>query len=342
MGRRPDLRTKILLVGLGVLCCTAIPDVCNAQFQAQPPRQNAPASTRIDTVLLNKLLNASPPEIRFRRDDVIAVSVYGLPGFSGEQRVEPDGTIRYPFIGTVKVAGMTTPELEEELESALKSAEILPQPHVTVSTVAAPWNVVTVSGLVEKPGVFPAYGNLTLSDYLSEAGGLVENLIGASVPTNSSASSIVTLVRPSLGGAVSIPLGPDPANSPYADIQLFAGDEVRVGRVGNVYAVGAFRFQGAYPLKGSGPTTVLQLMAMAGGIGFEGIRSEAHIIRANGDSHVILDINVDKMLKGKTADYALQPDDILFVPTAELKAALKGGGAGALVSITDGLLLYNR
>ena len=103
--------------------------------------------------------------------------------------------------------------------------------------------------------------------------------------------------------------------------------------------MGAFRLQGQYALKNNAPTTVIQLMAMAGGIGFEGVRKDARIIRTNGDAQFMLTINISKILKGEMADMTLEPNDILFVPTNEMKAAIKGGGAGSFVSFANALVL---
>lgn len=320
----------------------ALVPTCNAQFQAPPPAQAESAPT-IDTAALDQLLQAGNQQVvRFHREDVLSVSVFGLTAFAGQERVEDDGTVRFPFVGTIKVEGMTIAELEVSLESKLKDAGIIQDPQVSVTAVSQPWNVVTVSGDVMKPGVFPAAGNLTLIDFISEAGGLLNNLPGSNLVTNSMASATVTLVRPSVDHPMHIPLGPDAANSPYARIPLMAGDNVRVGRVGLIYAVGAFRFQGAFPLKNNAPTTVVELMAMAGGIGFEGIRSGAHIIRVSGNSQISVDVDIDRILKGRAADVPLQPNDILFVPTNMMKAAIKGGGTGALVSFANGLLISTR
>ena len=315
----------------------------SAQMHAQVPHLPAealPLSEPIDTVELDQLLKTQPPEARFHTDDTISVSVFGMGPFGGGQlRVEDDGTVRLPFIGKVQVAGLTISELERSLASKLKDAGIVQDPQVTVVAVTQPWNIVTISGNVQKPGVFPAWGRLTLIDFITMAGGLETNLLGANFPTNSESSTIVTLIRPSLGRLVHIPLGSNPLTSPYARIPLMAGDVVRVGRAGVVYAVGAFKSQGSFPLKATSPTTAVQLMAMAGGIGYEGIRKEAHIIRTSGKEQVVLDLNIDDILKGKVADVTLEPNDVLFVPTSKMKAAIKGGGTGALVSFTNGLLL---
>jgi polysaccharide export outer membrane protein len=153
---------------------------------------------------------------------------------------------------------------------------------------------------------------------------------------------VVTLIRTSLGKPVSIPLGPDPEKSPYGRIPLFPGDEIRVGKIGVIYAVGAFKTQGAYPLKSTSPTTVTQLVGLAGGIGYEAASGEAHIVRTTGDSKMLISLNVAKILKRQAPDVTLQSDDILFVPTNQMKAAIKGGGTGLIVSLASAYLYATK
>ena len=312
---------------------------CSGQFQGAAPGVSAPISPPVDDALLQSLLHAQGPEERYRVDDAITVNVYGPGGLGPAERVQADGKIRFPFIGLVQVAGLTLNELEVSLEAKLKEQGIYQNPQVSVDTVSQPWATVAVEGDVLKPGVFQAFANQTLLQYLTMAGGLEDNLNSSNLATNSSSSSIVTLVRPSLGHPVSIPLGPDLQSSPYGEIPLFPGDEVRVGRVGQVYAVGAFKFQGAYALKNTSPTTVIQLMAQAGGIGFEGERGNTSIIRTDGNKQFIMKVNVSRILGGKVPDIAFTPNDILFVPTNQMKAAIKGGGSGVLVSLANAEVL---
>jgi polysaccharide export outer membrane protein len=333
------MRAGFLLSAL-ILGSALIP--CSAQFQGSPPSVPSPQNEPIDEALLKTLLTATCPFTRYRIDDMIAISVYG-PGYSvPAQRIQDDGTIRLPYIGAVEVAGLTLQELEAKIEDKLKANGIFQNPQVIVDTVAQPWAVVSVEGDVARPGEFPAFSNQTLNQYLSQAGWILDNLASSNLATNSSASGLVTLVRASIGHPVTIPLGPDPQTSPYGQIPLFPGDEIRVGRVGQVYAVGAFKYQGAYALKNTSPTTVIQLMAQAGGIGFEGERGSTSIIRTDAGKQYVLKVNVTKILQGKMADIALEPNDILFVPTNAMKAAIKGGGTSALVSVADTSLIVGH
>jgi polysaccharide export outer membrane protein len=330
------MRSRFLFSALMAACC-AVP--CAAQFGSPPPLVPPPNVLPIDEALLTSLLTAKRPEMRFQIDDVINVGVYGPGGLGPPERIQQDGSIRFPFIGAVQVAGLTTNELEVVLEEKLKAQGIYKSPQVSVNPISEPWATVAVEGDVEKPGVFPAFGDQTLNQYLSLAGGLQDNLVSSNLATNSSASSVVTLFRPSIGHPVSIPVGPNPEGSMFGEIPLFPGDEIRVGRVGQVYAVGAFKIQGAFSLKNTSPTTVIQLMAQAGGIGFEGERGKTSIIRTEGLKQYVMKIDIAKILKGKMPDIALQPNDILFVPTNEMRAAIKGGGTGYLVALADNAVL---
>ena len=315
------------------LCVALAPLSGQAQFLSPAPAA-APSSAANDHAVLQTLLHAPWPELVFHVGDTLSVQVYGIKEYALQQQVAGDGTVAFPLIGKLKVEGLTVQQAEQLLASALSRSGMVRDPQVTVTAVSRPSTVVTVSGDVVKPGVFPAYVHRTLMDYLSEAGGLVDNLQG-NAPTNSLASRTVTLIRPGLGAPVRVPLGSDAADSPYARLPILPGDEIRIGQAGVVYAIGAFKTQGSFPLKNTGPTTVLQLAAMAGGIGYEADRKDAHIIRSDGQNRYVLNLNVDGILKGKTGDVALQADDILFVPTSEMKAAIKGGGAGIIVAIAS-------
>lgn len=309
--------------------------VCSASAQFAGAAPGSPSGG--DDALLQSLLHARPPELSFHPDDVLAVRIYGVPEYNIEQRVARDGTIAFPLVGKVKVAGLTVQQLEATLASLLAKNGMIKAPQVTVRAVSQPWVVVTVSGDVPKAGIFPAYGELTLIDYLSEAGGLSGNLSNSSI-SNSPASSIVTLIRPALGKPVQIPVGTDPGKSQYARIPLFPGDQILVGKVGVVYAVGALKSQGAFPLKNDSRTSVLQLVALSGGIGYEGDKKHSYIIRERDHKRYALEVNITKILKGQMADISLQANDILFVPTNSMKAAIKGGGSAAVVSLAAAYL----
>jgi polysaccharide export outer membrane protein len=67
---------------------------------------------------------------------------------------------------------------------------------------------------------------------------------------------------------------------------------------------------------------------------------DAHIVRTSGSgrSRVLVPVNISQIIKGKSPDIPLTSDDILFVPTNKMKAAIKGGGSSLIVSLASAFL----
>lgn len=300
--------------------------VCFGQYNGPVPlTQMAPTEPSAPSEIL-PLLDAVRPMVTIQPEDTLGVQVFGL-AMTYQQRVAVDGSLVFPFVGRMEVKGLTIEELENMLTSKLKSGGIVRDPQVTVTYAAQPSWVVSMSGEFVRQGSISAIGPRTLADYISLAGGLQ--------PT---ASTVVTLVRPTLPNPISIPLGPDPSHSPYAKIPIFAGDEIRASSVGVYYAIGALGKQGVFGLKTTSPTTILQAVAMAGGIGFQADARDTKLVRLENNRRVVYSINLPKILSGKHEDIALKSDDILLVPTNQMKAALKGGAAAMAVSLSSAFI----
>lgn len=95
--------------------------------------------------------------------------------YSGGQRtgaftVSPDGTIEYPVLGTLHVAGMTRSELAAVIKDRLVSQTMLTDPVVTVEFLNA---TISVLGDVRSPGQYPIdRDELTILQAISKAGDL--------------------------------------------------------------------------------------------------------------------------------------------------------------------------
>src|SRR5690606_32170938 len=93
---------------------------------------------------------------RIRTGDILGVVVYGEPTLSFDVPVLPDGTISYPFAGTMHVVGMTAEELAGRIAESLSDVVRVPVVSVTVKPGQGPY--VLVLGEVRQPGVFPIGG----------------------------------------------------------------------------------------------------------------------------------------------------------------------------------------
>lgn len=60
--------------------------------------------------------------------DVVSIRIVGHPELDTTTRVEPDGTINFPYAGRIKAAGRTQDELGRAVERRLVELKIIANP----------------------------------------------------------------------------------------------------------------------------------------------------------------------------------------------------------------------
>jgi polysaccharide export outer membrane protein len=60
--------------------------------------------------------------------DVVAIRIVGHPDLDWTARVEPDGTINFPYVGRIKAAGRTEDDLARAVERGLVGLKIIAPP----------------------------------------------------------------------------------------------------------------------------------------------------------------------------------------------------------------------
>ncbi|WP_394729499.1 polysaccharide biosynthesis/export family protein [Altererythrobacter sp. GH1-8] len=105
--------------------------------------------------------------------DKLSINVFQVKDLSGEYQVDLTGNIAMPLIGNIPAVDRTTQELQEELKVAL-SKKYLKDPDVTVGILEATGSTLTLEGSINKPGLYPAFGKLTLVQAVAMGGGLDE------------------------------------------------------------------------------------------------------------------------------------------------------------------------
>lgn len=115
-------------------------------------------------------LAADKPDIyQLRQGDTVLISVWREDSLQKEVVVLPDGSITFPLIGRVEVAGLGTPEIERRITAKLK--EFLPEPVVTVVISKIDGNRAYVMGKVMHPGSLIISGPITVLQAISIVGG---------------------------------------------------------------------------------------------------------------------------------------------------------------------------
>ena len=106
--------------------------------------------------------------------DLVTVSVYRAPEFSGEYRVDAAGNIMMPLLGLMQVQGMTTTQFADALRQQL-SGRYYVNPDVSVALKESNSQRVSIDGSVASPGVYPVVGRTTLMEAVARAGGATGN-----------------------------------------------------------------------------------------------------------------------------------------------------------------------
>ena len=103
---------------------------------------------------------------------MIRIQVYDEDDLNQEQRVSDRGTISYPFLGELKVVGLTPAQLAHLITEQLIARDYLLNPKVSVDIIE--YRKFFVNGEVEAPGGFPYQPGITVRKAISLAGGFKE------------------------------------------------------------------------------------------------------------------------------------------------------------------------
>ena len=99
--------------------------------------------------------------------DVFVVSVLGEKELPTEYRVQPDGSVDFPYLDRVSVAGLEPQQIEELIKKGLTDKKILVNPQVTLVVKQYNSKKISVVGAVQRPGSFPWSEGMKLVDAIS-------------------------------------------------------------------------------------------------------------------------------------------------------------------------------
>jgi polysaccharide export outer membrane protein len=281
-------------------------------------------------------------------DDRISVHVVDAEELSDKPvRIDLNGYIRLPLVGWVQAAGKTVEQLEADFVTLLKPFVL--KPDVSISITEFHSQPVSVIGCVKNPGIQQLQGRKTLVEMLSLAGGLTTD-----------AGPVVKITRRVEWGRIPLSGAADSTNGQYsiADIKLAnilsannpeenivvrPNDVISVPRAEMIYVTGQVVRSGGFVLNERESISVLQALALAGGLDRFASPQNSRILRPAPGSSSRAEIAVDlrKIISGQGEDLLLKPDDILFVPSsAPKKAALRA--VEAAIQLGTGIVIWRR
>jgi polysaccharide export outer membrane protein len=107
---------------------------------------------------------------RIGTEDLLEVQVFGIDQLTRTVRVNSQGLVSLPLIGSVAVGGLTAQQAEALVVSRY-AANYLQDPQVSLFIKEYTSQRVIVEGAVNRPGVYPVRGSTTLLQVLAMAGG---------------------------------------------------------------------------------------------------------------------------------------------------------------------------
>ncbi len=266
-------------------------------------------------------------------EDQLAIAIFGQEKLSREVRVNGQGEVSMPLVGTIKVAGLTPQQIERRLEEAYGS-NYLVNPQVTVTVKEYKHQRVAVTGAVERPGSYEIIGPRTLLEVLSMAGGF-------SSKPGSQAGDTLNLIRhqnaPDLAktakGTSIQPFSPKTetividlrrlvsGQAPELNLAVKNGDVVHVSYAGTAYVLGGVRRPGNIPVKEN--ITVSQAVAMAGGIDPILGTNNITIMRFDDQGKpVSINTNLKNIIARQDDDIPLKDNDVVVINESGLKKSL--------------------
>lgn len=282
----------------------------------------------LDRQLLEEILGERDGDAyRVGPGDTLLVAVYGHPELSiapyagassltadrsrlSGLAIDNDGTIQFPLIGTVQVAGKTSAQLRTFLEGEL--APYVKEPKVTVQVVFTGSIRYYLLGEFTQPGLKYSDRPLRLLEALS---------LGGSVELEKASLSRAYVARAGKRLPVNF-LRLVRQGDLSQNLRLRSGDVIVVpdNTSERAYVFGGA--SGSNPRGGTvsfvnGQLTLLQALAQ---VGFgtteqvQGKLSETYVIRSEADRGELFVVDAERLLRGEAADFPLSPGDVIYVP----------------------------
>ena len=260
-------------------------------------------------------------EYRVGPQDVLNIIVWDHPELTiptgGQRPAEEDGhrvsskgTIFYPYVGIVDVAGKTTEQIREILTDRL--SKYIRKPQLDVRVVGFNSQKVQVAGAVEKPDSYPITDvALMLSDAVNIAGGNNERAdIQSVILTRSGVNTRYNLIDRYYRGDSS------------EDIQLQNEDIVYVpaNNIHKVFVMGEVEKQSSLPLI-DGQLTLADALASSGVDQLTADNERIFVLRKGEDFSKPYAYHLDASDPGAlilATAFQLQPLDVVFVSTADI------------------------
>lgn len=246
--------------------------------------------------------------------DILDVTVYEEEDLCREGvRVSADGFISFPLINRLRVADMTTGEIEALISKKLALGQFLLDAHVSVTVREFKSRQYMVLGSVKQPGAYPLQANEHVLDAISRSGGIdfeqggKKGMIIRS-ENYGTAKERKIVIRIDLSGLLK-------GGDQLSNLPLMDRDLLYIPKAEFLYIIGQVQKPGSYPYLEK-EISLVEALSKAGGFTQIAARNKTRIIRVEGGIEKIIQVKVDAITKSgqKAQDVKILPGDIIVVP----------------------------
>jgi polysaccharide export outer membrane protein len=232
--------------------------------------------------------------------DIVTITVYGQNDLNGQFRIDGDGSFTFPLVGRVKASGLSVRQLENEITRVLKEFVKAPQVSVTVGQYKS--RRLFIVGEVRNPGAYVLTGNMSLIEAIALAGSALQTASGEALIVRGGINAMAQAATiPSSGSGDKpdvqrVDLDALQRGNLDQNIPLQDGDTIFIPRAEVVFLVGHVKNPGAYPMRRG--TTVLQALALAGGVTDRGASNRVDVERIENGTKVRVRVRLDELVRG--------------------------------------------
>ncbi|MEZ4528235.1 MAG: polysaccharide biosynthesis/export family protein [Desulfobacterales bacterium] len=273
------------------------------------------------------LISAQEPGYQIGPRDVISIDIYA----GGEKQqavvvsVDARGMINVPFIGPLKVDGLTLSELRSLIAEPL-AADYFVNPEVILHVKEYKNLYYYISGAVTSPGLYETSSKITLMQLIAKAGGVLPSrgdvgyILRNAAQQIQDGKNLETLMSEQAKEEVDLKKLLEQVDMSQ-NVQLQSGDVVYISvkdeneieeEKPSVYVEGEVKSPGAYVYKHG--MTALNACILAGGFSKYAAPNRTRIIRKKDGRQLIIEINLDEVKKGIKKDVEIEPGDLIHVP----------------------------
>ncbi|MFA4915355.1 MAG: polysaccharide biosynthesis/export family protein [Syntrophales bacterium] len=249
--------------------------------------------------------------------DVLSITIYEEKELSRESvRVSGDGYLSFPLIGRLRVADMTTAEIEKLVSRQMAEGQYLFDAHVSVMVVKYESQKFSALGAVKSPGNYPIQARERVLDGIGKAGGIdigkengeiQEAMIIRTLNIGREAETKI-VIKFDLSGLLK-------GSDQNSNIFLADRDVIYIPRADFFYIMGEVKNPGSYAFTKK-DITIVEAISMAGGFTPIAARNKTRIVRLENEKEKIYNVNVDAITKsGKIIQSVpIKPNDLIVVP----------------------------